>query len=312
MSERASTSAPVVGDSRRPCAGSPRPSWSRRPSILAGCRGRGSSPHRPAAWRSVAVGDGVATKSTPTDVVTAVRPCAGDPDPGSAGRAAPRRPGGGRGTGRSGASGRGGRGRRHGHHLGGRPDRRHGELPVRDALVRGVPGGGAGRGLGGRCGDRTGVRTAVECGPRCRRHLRRAAGAGLHGDRARTLDAGHRLLLQRRAEVPAGPDDQRDAAARARCAAGRLGRARPVCGGRRVGGRLRRARLQLVGLGRRRADRGRGRRGASGCPVRPAPTRPRTGWARTPCWRPPPASPSRSPRWPSGTGPPTSDPPDRP
>ncbi len=103
---------------------------------------------------------------------------------------------------------------------------------------------------------------AVGAGATCDGRPLRVSGA----TRPVAVAARHRLLLPRRAAGPAGRDGRRDAAGGAGRAAHRLGRAGPVRGGRRLARRVPGARVQLVGLGRRRAHRhrGRGRRAHAG------------------------------------------------
>ena len=98
------------------------------------------------------------------------------------------------------------------------------------------------------------------------------------------LATGFSYSAERRARQVA--DGQRHAPATgAGPAPGRVGRAGPLRGRRRLGGRLPRARLQLVGLGRRGAHRHRGRRRGPGArPDRDGTPPRRRAWARTPCW----------------------------
>ncbi len=72
--------------------------------------------------------------------------------------------------------------------VGGRPDRRHGQLPVRVALVRGVGGGPGGRRFGGRRRGRAGLRAGLD-------RRSRGRGARLDGRPLRVFPPLTRLEL---------------------------------------------------------------------------------------------------------------------
>ena len=204
----------------------------------------------------------------------------------AAGAAAAGRPGGG-GGGRRQRRGRGG-------DVGGRPDRRHGQLPLRAALVRRVVGGDARRGLARRSRRGARVGAAVERSPRRGGDLRRAAAAVQRRDRPRHDDGRHRVRLLPAAPGAPGRVPRGDAAAGARPAPERVVGAGRVLRGGRLARRLPRARPALVGLGRGGADRrgGGGRRAGAG-PVRLSRRRRRTGPGHAASWR--------RPGWPPGS-----------
>ena len=225
-------------------------------------RRRRGAPARPARVRGRAgTGTGVDHEEHADRCRHGVGPRCRDARARSARRLAPRRH-------RVGGGARRQRGRP-GSALGGRPDRRHRQLPLRTALVRGLGGRGARRAVARGRRRRARLRSGVERRAGAGGDLRRGARCSVSGatDVALSL-ALHRLLLPRGAAGPAGRDDRRAAPARARRAAHRLGGARPVRGGGGLGRRLPGARLQLVGLGGGRA--GRQPRRARWCARRPA------------------------------------------
>ncbi len=131
---------------------------------------------------------------------------------------------------------------------------------------------------------------------RARSRRARAARRGVEavalqrGRRPVNVVGGHRIRLRPAAASTAGGGDCHAAAAGARHPAVRVGGARPVPGGRGPTRCLLRGRPQRVGLGRWRADRGRGGRAPAPAVGRAARSVARAWW-----WRPRPASKTRSP-----------------
>ena len=185
-------------------------------------------------------GDQVDVKSSPVDVVTAVDTASEELIVGRLlGRPARRRRA-------------GGGGRRPGRHqrraLDRRPDRRHGQLPLRPARLRGVHRRRGRR--RGRAPGRSSTWPPASCSPprpAAGRPLSTPAGrdrCGCAGSGPASLEqtlVGHRLRLPGGAAAGAGRRRRRAAAAGARHPPARQRRARPVRRRRRTGGRLLRA-----------------------------------------------------------------------